>query len=325
MGELTDLSVAEAAAKIAAGAISAAEYSEAWRAAAASDELNAYLWTAEHGGEGEPDWTGDGESAPEGEGLATPYGANPPAPADSGPLAGVPIAIKDIFTTQGIPTTAGSRILEGYRPPYTATAVNKLTAAGAQRPRQDQHGRVRDGFLERELGLRSGAQPVGPRPRSRRLLGRLGGGGRGWARPGGARHRHRRLDPPARRALRHRRPQTDLRGDLALRHDRLRLLARPVRAADPRRHRRGAAPLRHAGEGPARLDLGRDRGRDRAARPRGPQGPALRRPAGARRGGPRRRRACRLRGDRGADRGARRRDRRDRLARTPSTASPPTT
>jgi aspartyl-tRNA(Asn)/glutamyl-tRNA(Gln) amidotransferase subunit A len=132
MAELTDLTVAEAAAKIAAGEISADEYDSAWRAAAASDELNAYLWTAEHGGEGEPDWTGDGESAPEGEGEATPYGANPPAPADSGPLAGVPIAIKDIFTTQGIPTTAGSRILEGYRPPYTATAVNRLTAAGAR-------------------------------------------------------------------------------------------------------------------------------------------------------------------------------------------------
>ena len=47
------LTVAEAAAKIAAGAISAAEYSSAWCVAAASDELNAYLWTAEHGGEGQ--------------------------------------------------------------------------------------------------------------------------------------------------------------------------------------------------------------------------------------------------------------------------------
>jgi aspartyl-tRNA(Asn)/glutamyl-tRNA(Gln) amidotransferase subunit A len=132
MADLLDLTVAEAAAKIAAGAISAAEYSAAWRAAAAADELNAYLWTADHAESLEPDWNGAGESAPAGEGEATPYGANAPAPADSGPLAGVPIAIKDIFTTQGIPTTAGSRILEGYRPPYTATAVRKLTAAGAR-------------------------------------------------------------------------------------------------------------------------------------------------------------------------------------------------
>ncbi|MBS1887732.1 MAG: Asp-tRNA(Asn)/Glu-tRNA(Gln) amidotransferase subunit GatA [Actinobacteria bacterium] len=132
MADLLDLSVAAAAAKIAAGEVSAAEYGAAWQAAAAADDLNAYLWTADEGSFAEPDWNGEGESAPAGAGEATPYGSNGPAPADSGPLAGVPIAIKDIFTTQGIPTTAGSKILEGYRPPYTASAVRKLTAAGAQ-------------------------------------------------------------------------------------------------------------------------------------------------------------------------------------------------
>jgi aspartyl-tRNA(Asn)/glutamyl-tRNA(Gln) amidotransferase subunit A len=49
----------------------------------------------------------------------------------SGPLAGMPIAVKDIFCTEDIPTTAASRILEGYRPPYSATAVRKLADAGA--------------------------------------------------------------------------------------------------------------------------------------------------------------------------------------------------
>jgi aspartyl-tRNA(Asn)/glutamyl-tRNA(Gln) amidotransferase subunit A len=48
-----------------------------------------------------------------------------------GPLAGLPIAIKDVLTMRGVPTTAGSRILEGYRPPYDATVVAKLEAAGA--------------------------------------------------------------------------------------------------------------------------------------------------------------------------------------------------
>jgi aspartyl-tRNA(Asn)/glutamyl-tRNA(Gln) amidotransferase subunit A len=43
----------------------------------------------------------------------------------------VPVAVKDIFCTEGIPTTAGSRILEGYEPPYTSTAVRRLTGAGA--------------------------------------------------------------------------------------------------------------------------------------------------------------------------------------------------
>jgi len=132
MADLLDLTVAEAAAKIAAGEISAEEYGAAWREAAAGDELNAYLWTDGEGAPPAGDWTGAGESAPPGEGEETPYGANAPAPADSGPLAGVPIAIKDIFTTEGIPTTAGSRILEGYIPPYTATAVRRLTAAGGR-------------------------------------------------------------------------------------------------------------------------------------------------------------------------------------------------
>ena len=47
------------------------------------------------------------------------------------PLAGVPVAVKDILCTKGVPTTCGSRILEGYIPPYDATAVVRLRAAGA--------------------------------------------------------------------------------------------------------------------------------------------------------------------------------------------------
>jgi aspartyl-tRNA(Asn)/glutamyl-tRNA(Gln) amidotransferase subunit A len=104
MADLLQLTVAQAAAKIGAGELSAEEYREAWREAAAADELNAYLWRAE-----------DGAGQAGGE----------------GPLAGIPVAVKDIFCTEGVPTTAGSRILEGYRPPYTATAVRRLGEAGA--------------------------------------------------------------------------------------------------------------------------------------------------------------------------------------------------
>jgi aspartyl-tRNA(Asn)/glutamyl-tRNA(Gln) amidotransferase subunit A len=103
MGELLELSVAEAAARIAAGEVAADEYVDAWRGAAAGDELNAYLWRGEDG-----------------------------AVAAEGPLAGIPVAVKDIFCTEGIETTAASRILEGYRPPYTATAVRRLGEAGAR-------------------------------------------------------------------------------------------------------------------------------------------------------------------------------------------------
>jgi aspartyl-tRNA(Asn)/glutamyl-tRNA(Gln) amidotransferase subunit A len=100
--ELLELSVARAAQRIAAGEISPAEYSEAWRGAAAGDELNAYLWRAEDG-----------------------------ACEAEGPLGGIPVAVKDIFCTEGVPTTAASRILEGYEPLYTATAVRRLAGAGA--------------------------------------------------------------------------------------------------------------------------------------------------------------------------------------------------
>src|SRR3954454_2583468 len=102
-GELIDLTVAGAAEQIRSGELSADEYFDAYREAAAGDSLNAFLWTAEEAGE-----------------------------AGEGPLGGIPVAVKDIFCTKGIPTTAGSKILEGYRPPYTATAVRKLREAGAR-------------------------------------------------------------------------------------------------------------------------------------------------------------------------------------------------
>ena len=74
---------------------------------------------------------------------------------DPGPLAGVPIALKDNLCTRGVPTTCSSRILEGWRPPYTATVVERVLAAGRGPGRQDQPRRVRDGLVHRELGVRA--------------------------------------------------------------------------------------------------------------------------------------------------------------------------
>src|SRR5262245_9616987 len=102
MSELLELTVAQAVERIKGGEMSGEEYFAAYREAAAGDELNAYLWTAEG-----------------------------PSAAGEGDLAGIPVAVKDIFCTEGVATTAGSRILAGYEPPYTSTAVRKLGEAGA--------------------------------------------------------------------------------------------------------------------------------------------------------------------------------------------------
>ena len=112
---------------------------------------------------------------------------------------GVPIALKDVISTKGIRTTAGSKILENYVPVFDSTVAAHCKAAGHARARQDEHRRVRDGLLDRELGLRPDAQPVGPDPRPGRLGRRLGGRGRGRARAVGARLGHRRLGQAARR------------------------------------------------------------------------------------------------------------------------------
>src|SRR5690606_19469341 len=50
---------------------------------------------------------------------------------DPGPLAGVPVALKDNMCTRGVPTTCSSRILDGWKPPYDATVVTRLADAGA--------------------------------------------------------------------------------------------------------------------------------------------------------------------------------------------------
>jgi aspartyl-tRNA(Asn)/glutamyl-tRNA(Gln) amidotransferase subunit A len=104
-----ELTAAAAADAIAAGSLSRDELFEAYRSRAAADRaaggdgLNCFTWVA------------DGT----------------PAQASAAPLGGVPLAVKDLFCTEGVPSQSGSKILEGYLPPYTASVVRRLSDAGA--------------------------------------------------------------------------------------------------------------------------------------------------------------------------------------------------
>jgi aspartyl-tRNA(Asn)/glutamyl-tRNA(Gln) amidotransferase subunit A len=95
---LLGISAAAQARLIATGEVSGEEVFEFWRERARGDELGCYLWVAGQN---------RGGSLP-------------------------PVAVKDLFCVEDVPSSAGSRILEGYRPPYTATSVRNLEAAGAQ-------------------------------------------------------------------------------------------------------------------------------------------------------------------------------------------------
>jgi aspartyl-tRNA(Asn)/glutamyl-tRNA(Gln) amidotransferase subunit A len=115
-GELIRMTAAELAAAIGAGEASAVEVTRAHldRIDAVDQRVRAFLHVAP-------------EAA-----LAAAAGVDERRRAGEplGPLAGVPLALKDVFTTTDMPTTCGSRILEGWRPPYDATITRRLRQAG---------------------------------------------------------------------------------------------------------------------------------------------------------------------------------------------------
>jgi aspartyl-tRNA(Asn)/glutamyl-tRNA(Gln) amidotransferase subunit A len=109
--DMLELSAATALAAIERGELSATElfafYRERAQADASADGtgLNCFTW------------------------IAPPQASDESAASTQ--LGGVPLAVKDLFCTEGVPSQSGSKILEGYLPPYTATAVSRLTDAGA--------------------------------------------------------------------------------------------------------------------------------------------------------------------------------------------------
>jgi aspartyl-tRNA(Asn)/glutamyl-tRNA(Gln) amidotransferase subunit A len=116
MAALTDLTIAEAGAALAKGDFTARELTDAYLAAMETARgLNAYI-----------------EETPErARVMADASDARRAAGKANGPLDGIPLAIKDLFCTEGALSTAGSHILDGFRPPYESTVTGKLWDAGA--------------------------------------------------------------------------------------------------------------------------------------------------------------------------------------------------
>ncbi len=113
---LIELTAHEAAARLREREVSSVELTEAYleRIAAVDPRIHAYLRVLRE------------------EALAMARAADERlAAGESGPLLGIPIALKDVLTTRGIETTAGSKMLKGYVPPYSATVVEWLREAGA--------------------------------------------------------------------------------------------------------------------------------------------------------------------------------------------------
>ncbi len=114
-GRLTDLTLAEAQAGLESGAFSSRELTEAHiEAMAAGRGLNAFIT----------------ETPERALAMADASDARRRA-GEVGPMEGVPIAVKDLFCTDGVRTTAGSRILENFVPPYESTVTANLWRAGA--------------------------------------------------------------------------------------------------------------------------------------------------------------------------------------------------
>jgi aspartyl-tRNA(Asn)/glutamyl-tRNA(Gln) amidotransferase subunit A len=114
--DITTTDAAGLARALSAGELSSVEVTRAYldRIAAEDDALGAYLHV-------DPDAAI--RTAEESDGARA-------AGAERGLLTGVPVALKDVVVTEGVPTTSGSRILEGWRPPYDATVAARLKIAG---------------------------------------------------------------------------------------------------------------------------------------------------------------------------------------------------
>ena len=230
MTDLTSMTIAEARTGLANKSFTALELADAHLAAIeAARVLNAYIL----------------ETPDQARAMARAVDAKI-AKGEGGPLAGIPLGIKDLFATKDVRTTACSKILGNFVPPYESTVTSQLWRDGAVMLGKLNNDEFAMGSVERDLVLRPGHQSVA----ARRLQHHAGAGRlvrRFGIRSGGAVvhgrdcDRYRWFDPTAGGVYGHRRRQADLRPLLALGHRRFCVLARPGRS-DRAHHARRRDP-----------------------------------------------------------------------------------
>ena len=160
------------------------------------------------------------------------------AGGERGLLFGLPAGIKDNIVTEGLAhDLRAANFCDNYDPIYDATVMKKLKRRAIRYDRQAEHGRVRDGRLQRKLQLPSDAQPVEPDYVPGGSSGGSAAAGRGGTSLFRAWLRYRRLHPPTGGLLRRRRPEADLRPRIPLRPRRFCFFARPDRSDDEERRR----------------------------------------------------------------------------------------
>ncbi len=162
MSELTRMTAGELAALVAGGEVAAVEVAQAHldRITAVDADVHAFLHV-------------DTDGALE---AARAVDEARASGAMLGPLAGVPLAMKDVVVTKDLPTTAGSKILEGWRPPYDATITRRIKDAGIVMLGKTNMDEFAMGCSTENSAYGPTQQPLGPVPHPGWLLGRLVGG-----------------------------------------------------------------------------------------------------------------------------------------------------